>query len=386
MADLGVVIKFPAIQRFVAEEIQKDGVDSTPLLAAMARSGLKEVPQPWVEALSKSVVRPEASVRLAVIAAAKSLPIAPGPGSAVLAEALTKIARQGDQPASLRLQALGAIPGGLVKLDAPLFEFLLDRLKPEVVTSERVAAADILAKGTVDDGSRLKLAEAMGKAGPLELPRLLDAMDTGDGAPLGRAIVAALLVSPARSSLRIETLKPRLDRFGDAINQPAERLYQAIQADSSDRSKRLEDLLGEMKSGDIRRGQAIFNGAKASCNTCHAIGYVGGRLGPDLSKIGQIRSDRDLLEAIVFPSASFVRSYEPVAVATTDGKVISGLLRSETSDEVVVALAADRDERIPRSKIDEIQPGTVSVMPAGLDRVLTNAELADLIAFLRACR
>ena len=120
--------------------------------------------------------------------------------------------------------------------------------------------------------------------------------------------------------------------------------------------------------------------------TCHAIGYVGGQLGPDMTKIGQVRAERDLLEAIVYPSASFVRSYEPVSVALKDGRVVSGLLRKDAADEVVVALAADREERIPRDQVDEIAPGTVSVMPAGLDRQLTSGELADLIAFLKGCR
>jgi hypothetical protein len=40
------------------------------------------------------------------------------------------------------------------------------------------------------------------------------------------------------------------------------------------------------------------------------MGYLGGKVGPDLTSVGQIRTERDLLEAVVYPSASFVRSYE----------------------------------------------------------------------------
>ena len=177
-----------------------------------------------------------------------------------------------------------------------------------------------------------------------------------------------------------------MDRFGLGVKPEAESLYKAIEADSADRRGQLEALLGNLSGGDIRRGQAIFNSPKAACVTCHAIGYVGGKLGPDMTKIGQVRTERDLLESIVLPSASFVRSYEPVAVATKDGKVISGILRKDAPDEVVIAVAADRDERINRDQVEEIQPGTVSVMPAGLDKQLTPGELADLIAFLKACR
>jgi putative heme-binding domain-containing protein len=163
-------------------------------------------------------------------------------------------------------------------------------------------------------------------------------------------------------------------------------LYREIEADNADRRGHLEALLGQLGGGDVRRGQAIFNGPKAACVTCHAIGYVGGKLGPDLSKIGQVRADRDLLESIVYPSASFVRSYEPVSVATRDGRVFSGLLKKDGPDEIIIAVAADRDERVARDQVEEVAPGTVSVMPAGLDRQLTPGELADLIAFLKACR
>lgn len=109
-------------------------------------------------------------------------------------------------------------------------------------------------------------------------------------------------------------------------------------------------------------------------------------LGPDLTKVGEVRSERDLLEAIVYPSASLIRSYEPVVVATADGKVLNGLLRNETSDEILLVTGANQEARIPRADIEEIRPSSVSVMPAGLDQQLSTQELADLVAFLRACR
>jgi len=130
----------------------------------------------------------------------------------------------------------------------------------------------------------------------------------------------------------------------------------------------------------------VFHSEKAACFTCHAIGYRGGNVGPDLTKVGQVRSERDLLEAIVYPSASLIRSYEPVVVATSDGKVANGLLRNETSDEIVLVTGANQEVKIPRADIEEIRPGTVSVMPAGLDQQLGPQELADLVAFLKACR
>jgi hypothetical protein len=36
--------------------------------------------------------------------------------------------------------------------------------------------------------------------------------------------------------------------------------------------------------------------------------------------------------------------------------------------------------------VKTIRPGALSVMPAGLDQQLSPQELADLVAFLRACK
>ena len=59
--------------------------------------------------------------------------------------------------------------------------------------------------------------------------------------------------------------------------------------------------MATLSAGDVRRGQLIFHSEKAACYSCHAIGYRGGNVGPDLTRIGSVRADRDLLEAIVFP-------------------------------------------------------------------------------------
>ena len=135
---------------------------------------------------------------------------------------------------------------------------------------------------------------------------------------------------------------------------------------------------------DIRRGQAVFNSERTACTLCHVIGYRGGRLGPDLTNIGKIRSERELLETIVFPSATFVRGYEPFTVTTKNGDPHSGILRKDAPDEVVLATGIDTEQRIARADVAGIEPGAVSPMPPGMDAVLSRQELADLVAFLKS--
>ena len=73
-------------------------------------------------------------------------------------------------------------------------------------------------------------------------------------------------------------------------------------------------------------------------------------------------------------------------MTTETGETHSGVVRSDRTDAVVLATAAGAETRILRRDIVDMQPGTVSIMPPGLDEQLTRQELADLVAFLKATR
>ena len=202
----------------------------------------------------------------------------------------------------------------------------------------------------------------------------------------GRALIAALSKSRTHGSIRADALRTVLANYSEAVRSEAQPLLASLAADAATQGQRLEQLLASMQPGDVRRGQQVFNNAKVACLSCHAIGYAGGRLGPDLTRIGEVRSERDLLEAVVFPNASFARGYEPVTVKMKDATVVNGVLRSESGEDILVMTADNREIRIARRDVAELQPGAVSLMPQGLDEQMTRTELADLIAFLKATR
>ena len=77
---------------------------------------------------------------------------------------------------------------------------------------------------------------------------------------------------------------------------------------------------------------------------------------------------------------------EPVVVRLKSGQTHSGLLRSDTADEIVLSGATSVDTRLTRKDVADVQPGTISLMPAGYGELLTRQELADLLAFLKAAR
>jgi putative heme-binding domain-containing protein len=120
---------------------------------------------------------------------------------------------------------------------------------------------------------------------------------------------------------------------------------------------------------------------KATCATCHTIGAGGGHFGPDLTSIQRDRSAHDLLEAIVYPSASFVREFESYRIKTKDGEH-TGIIRERTPDAIVLAASAQTAVRIARADILSTEILDMSLMPQGFDQLLNNQEMADLMAFI----
>jgi putative membrane-bound dehydrogenase-like protein len=374
------------IQQLIANSLERASSKESRLtaLGAMTRTRVKELPAAWIAPLVHALADGDAEVTRRAVAVARATP-APSAGAPELHAALLQVARVTSSELAVRLDALGAIHGGLSAVDAEVFDLLRASLAPSRPASIRVAAAGVFEKAKLDQRQLRDLTAVLATAGPLELPRLLPPFDQADET-VGLEMIGALERSKARASLRADLLRPRLATHAEAVKQRGEALLAALDVDSGKQASRLEELLTSLPAGDVRRGQVVFNSPKAACLSCHAIGYVGGKIGPDLTRIGQIRAERDLLEAIVFPSASFARGYEPVIVTTTAGAVHGGILRSDLRDEVVLATSERDETRIRREDVEDVQAGTVSIMPPGLDEQLTRQELADLLAFLTATR
>jgi putative heme-binding domain-containing protein len=149
--------------------------------------------------------------------------------------------------------------------------------------------------------------------------------------------------------------------------------------------RELEPLL--TAGGDVGNGRNIFFGKRGACSTCHTIGREGGHVGPDLTSVGAIRSGHDILEAIVFPNATFVPGHESRRVTTkSSGQIYTGVINDlESTRETVVLVFGPNDKvRIPRDDIASIKASSVSLMPEGFATQLSQKELTDLLAYLKA--
>jgi putative heme-binding domain-containing protein len=107
----------------------------------------------------------------------------------------------------------------------------------------------------------------------------------------------------------------------------------------------------------------------------------GGALGPDLTAIQKDRSVHDIIEAIVYPSVSFVREYETYKITTVNGE-FRGIIQQKTPEMILLETAPETSVRIPTKDITTIEPSDISMMPQGLDQLLTEQEFSDLMAYI----
>jgi putative membrane-bound dehydrogenase-like protein len=146
------------------------------------------------------------------------------------------------------------------------------------------------------------------------------------------------------------------------------------------RAKLISQMRNTLRSGhgDAVAGRVVFNRV---CGQCHKIYGEGAEVGPDITRNGRA-SFEQLLSNVFDPSLVIGASYQGTTVATTDGRVVSGLLAEDSPQRVVLKVQGDKQEVIARGDIDEIVPSKLSLMPEGLEKQINPQEMLDLFAFI----
>ncbi|MEX0671517.1 MAG: PVC-type heme-binding CxxCH protein [Pirellulales bacterium] len=139
------------------------------------------------------------------------------------------------------------------------------------------------------------------------------------------------------------------------------------------------------REGRVDQGKAVFAGV-GTCAKCHVIGSEGRSVGPDLSGIGVKLSKQALYESILAPSAAISHNYETHTALLGDGRSTTGLLVSQSPEQVVIRGADGIDVTIATGELDELVKQPVSLMPADLATLLSADDLVDLIAWLQTLR
>jgi putative heme-binding domain-containing protein len=165
-----------------------------------------------------------------------------------------------------------------------------------------------------------------------------------------------------------------------------EALRQAGGVKSMDQAltpEQMAALVEKVKTlGDPKRGEEVYRRTNLLCQTCHAIGDAGGVLGPNLVSIGGSAPVDYLIESLLNPSAKIKEGYHMVIVTTKDGKVVSGGLVQDGSEELVIRDPANQLQRVPKSQVASRQMSPASMMPPGLTASLREDEFVDLVRFM----
>jgi len=302
-------------------------------------------------------------------------------------EKLQALASEKRRPLSIRLKALDSMKG--VKLVGDSFVMVKGVLGDATSSpAARIQAATMLASAPLDKEQQLAIAPLFASVGPVELDKLLPLLRKPKDTDTARVFAMELAKSPVIASQQESVYRTALS------SQPPDIFENIVRpsihnADAANEAKRRQ--LGPLAEkvvahGDAAAGLAVFESGKGSCIACHQIGSKGRPIGPNLSKIGAIRTERDLLESILFPNNTLARDYEAHVIETADGQSSMGVIKSHTAEGLLVVDVAGQEKNIPHGQIVSDTQLTTSLMPMGLDQTLPEKELCDLVAYLRSLK
>jgi len=137
----------------------------------------------------------------------------------------------------------------------------------------------------------------------------------------------------------------------------------------------------EKATGNAASGEKLFWG-KGGCGACHRVGARGGRMGPDLTRVGRSRSLQYLRESVISPNADLTPGYNTITVVTRDGKKIVGVQRGFDNFSAQLMDAQENYHSFLKSDVTSVKREFRSLMPDGYGKMFAKAELEDLVAYL----
>jgi putative membrane-bound dehydrogenase-like protein len=334
-----------------------------------------EVPAEWSRALGAVIAEDEALRDLALETVAAL-------GLHALDGQLIALLEDERQPAELRTRVLEILAARHPERVDRHIGFLLDRLAEEPGPA-RMRAAALLAGATLRGAELARLAAIVADDAAVHPELVLEAAERSPVAPPGPLLdyLAARIGAgwqPDRA--RLAGLAQRAEpEQGDRARRLVLQLERAEERQAA-LWARYRPLL---RDGDPGKGRELFF-ARAGCAECHRAEAVGGTGGPDLSRIGLVRSGESILRSLLFPNSTTAQGYDAWVVRTADGRALIGMLGREPADELVLRDISGRLTRVPVSEVVASQPLGRSLMPEGLLGLLSDDEARDLLAYLQS--
>ena len=134
--------------------------------------------------------------------------------------------------------------------------------------------------------------------------------------------------------------------------------------------------------GDAAQGKVVFERPASSCILCHRLGDLGADFGPALSGIGAKLPKEAIFDSIINPNAGLSMGFETTELTLRGNNAAMGIVRSETAQEIVLALPGGALQKFSTADIQRRNKLTTSMMPSGLNQALTQQDLVDLVEYL----
>ncbi|HBL43648.1 MAG TPA: hypothetical protein DDZ90_09680, partial [Planctomycetaceae bacterium] len=172
-----------------------------------------------------------------------------------------------------------------------------------------------------------------------------------------------------------------IQAWSDWLSGQSPEVYARIFKLGGEETEKLNAMLEtvDWEAGNSEHGAELFR--KRACIQCHGNRSA---LGPALAGVAKRFSRKDLFTAIVAPNRDVSPRYQTTIVGTVDGKVYTGLVVYRSVDGLTLRNSNNQTTRIEADEIDFESKKSSSLMPEGLLKDLTPADLADLNAYLQS--
>ena len=139
----------------------------------------------------------------------------------------------------------------------------------------------------------------------------------------------------------------------------------------------------ERPIGNLANGERIF---AQQCASCHRVAGRGGRLGPDLTRIGVQRSQAALTREIRTPSEWIGPTFETVTIVTKQAQRIRGVKKAEDVFTIQIMDTGERIQGYRKSDLQEVIDEKTSLMPEYPSGRLSDSDMTDLVGYLGSLR
>ncbi|MEW4566306.1 PVC-type heme-binding CxxCH protein [Tautonia sp. JC769] len=408
LADLTVnaEMPLPLLRRVLNANLKLGGPDAADRLAQVAANdGMPETIR--VEALAILADWADPRGRDRIVGLWRPVPGRPAEEAAdAIRPVVADLLETGADP--IRLASARAVASLRISEAGPaLFELFADDQVEAEARVEAIRALDAIGDGRLADVARRATTDPEA-AVRTEGLRLLANLDPDEALPILESVLEQGTTAERQGAFETlgrmdadradEVLALWLDRFlaGDLPGEVQLDLIDAAERRSAeavrDRLARIEASRPEddplapyretLLGGDVRRGREIFfERTEAQCQRCHAINGQGGEVGPELSDIGARHDRAYILESIVAPDARIAEGFETLVIATTDGQILTGIVKDDSGDSMTLMDADGKTFTIATTAIEERQRG-ISAMPVDLLKYLSKRDLRDLVEYL----